>query len=342
MSNLPGFFNYKVLLVLLGIFIVFFFSIYVFEVVKLFIIAFIIVYITNPIKLYFDKYINKTFASLLSIIIFILLLLSIFILIVPIILEQTQNLILILPSYISNFENFIREMNSKYLFYDQFKSLDISILFKPLSNTFLKSGNELIKNSVEFFNSFFNIILILVISFYMSLEFEKIKSFFDDLASKSNFKDFKKLTDEIDVVLSKFIRGQSLICTILATFYAITLFLVGIKFGILLGIFSGLISFVPYIGAFLGGGLTLILGLFQFGISIEILVILSIFLAGQLLESYYLTPKFVGNAINLNPIWIMFALLTGAYLAGFVGVLISLPIAAICGVLLRYYMAKLF
>ena len=134
---------------------------------KLFIIAFIIVYITNPIKLYFDKYINKTFASLLSIIIFILLLLSIFILIVPIILEQTQNLILILPSYISNF-NFIREMNSKYLFYDQFKSLDISILFKPLSNTFLKSGNELIKNSVEFFNSFFNIILILVISFYIN------------------------------------------------------------------------------------------------------------------------------------------------------------------------------
>ena len=228
------------------------------------------------------------------------------------------------------------------MFYDQFKSLDISILFKPLSNTFLKSGNELIKNSVEFFNSFFNIILILVISFYMSLEFEKIKSFFNDLASKSNFKDFKKLTDEIDLVLSKFIRGQGSICAILAILYAISLFLVGIKFGILLGIFSGLISFVPYIGAFLGGGLTLVLGLFQFGISIEIAIILSIFLAGQLLESYYLTPKFVGNAINLNPIWIMFALLTGAYLAGFVGILISLPIAAICGVLLRYYIAKLF
>ena len=148
MSNLPGFYNYKGLLVFIGILLLFFFSIYVFEVVKLFIIAFVIVYITSPIKLYFDKYINKTFSSLFSIIIFILFLLSIFILIVPIILEQTQNLILILPSYVSKFENFIREMNTKYLFYDQFKSLDISILFKPLSNTFLKSGNELIKNSV--------------------------------------------------------------------------------------------------------------------------------------------------------------------------------------------------
>ena len=342
MSKLPGFFNNKGLLFFIGILLLIFFSIYVFEIVKLFIIALIVAYITNPIKLYFDKYINKTFSSLFSIIIFVLLLLSIFILIVPIILEQTQNLILILPSYVSEFENFIIEMNTKYLFYDQFKSLDISILFKPLSNTFLKSGNELIKNSVEFFNSFFNIILILVISFYMSLEFEKIKYFFNNLATKTNFKDFEKITNEIDLVLSKFIRGQGTICAILATFYAISLFLVGIKFGILLGIFSGLISFVPYIGAFLGGGITLVLGLFQFGISIEILIILSLFLAGQLLESYYLTPKFVGNAINLNPIWIMFALLTGAYLAGFIGVLISLPIAAICGVLLRYYMAKLF
>ena len=100
----------------------------------------------------------------------------------------------------------------------------------------------------------------------------------------------------------------------------------------------------PYttVGAFLGGGLTLVLGFFQFGLSIEMLILLLIFVSGQLLESYYLTPKFVGNAINLNPIWIMFALLTGAHLAGFVGVLISLPIAAIFGVLVRHYIVKLF
>ena len=342
MSNFPDVFNSKGMLFFLIITISIFFSIYIFEVLKLFIIAFIIVYITNPIKVYCEKYINKTFSSLFSIIIFVLLLLSTLILIVPIILEQTQNLILILPSYISEIENFVREINTKYLFDDKLKSLDISFLFKPLSNTFLRSGNELINNSIQFFSSFFNIILILVISFYMSLEFEKIKSFFNDLAGKSRFKDFKKLTTEIDHVLSKFIRGQGLICLFLAAFYSISLLLVGIKFGILLGIFSGIISFIPYVGAFLGGGLTLVLGFFQFGMSIEMLILLLIFVSGQLLESYYLTPKFVGNAINLNPIWIMFALLTGAHLAGFVGVLISLPIAAIFGVLVRHYIVKLF
>ena len=342
MSNFSDFFNNKGILFLLAITISIFFSIYIFEVLKLFIIAFIIVYITNPIKIYFEKYINKTFSSFFSIVTFVLVLLSTLILIAPIILEQTQNLILILPSYISEIEKFIREINTKYLFNDKLKSLDISFLFKPLSNTLLRSGNELINNSIQFFNSFFNIILILVISFYMSLEFEKIKSFLNDLADKSRFKDFKKLTTEIDQVLSKFIRGQGLICLFLATFYSISLLLVGIKFGVLLGIFSGLISFIPYVGAFLGGGLTLVLGFFQFGMSIEILILLFIFLSGQLLESYYLTPKFVGNAINLNPIWVMFALLTGAHLAGFVGVLISLPVAAIFGVLARHYIVKLF
>ena len=342
MSNFSDFFNNKGILFLLAITISIFFSIYIFEVLKLFIIAFIIVYITNPIKIYFEKYINKTFSSFFSIVTFVLVLLSTLILIAPIILEQTQNLILILPSYLSEIEKFIREINTKYFFNDKLKSLDISFLFKPLSNTLLRSGNELINNSIQFFNSFFNIILILVISFYMSLEFEKIKSFLNDLANKSRFKDFKKLTTEIDQVLSKFIRGQGLICLCLATFYSISLLLVGIKFGILLGIFSGLISFIPYVGAFLGGGLTLVLGFFQFGMSIEMLILLLIFLSGQLLESYYLTPKFVGNAINLNPIWVMFALLTGAHLAGFVGVLISLPVAAIFGVLARHYIVKLF
>ena len=342
MSNFSDFFNNKGILFLLAITISIFFSIYIFEVLKLFIIAFIIVYITNPIKIYFEQYINKTFSSFFSIVTFVLVLLSTLILIAPIILEQTQNLILILPSYLSEIEKFIREINTKYFFNDKLKSLDISFLFKPLSNTLLRSGNELINNSIQFFNSFFNIILILVISFYMSLEFEKIKSFLNDLANKSRFKDFKKLTTEIDQVLSKFIRGQGLICLFLATFYSISLLLVGIKFGILLGIFSGLISFIPYVGAFLGGGLTLVLGFFQFGMSIEILILLFIFLSGQLLESYYLTPKFVGNAINLNPIWVMFALLTGAHLAGFVGVLISLPVAAIFGVLARHYIVKLF
>ena len=316
--------------------------IYLFEVLIPFAIAFIIAYLVNPLKIFFDKYLNTTFSSFLSVVFFILSFFSVLILILPIIFYQLQNLIIIAPEYLNEAEKFIKEINNKYLLSEKIKAIDYTSFFKPLSNNLLNSGNHLINNGIEFFSSVFNIILIFIISFYMSLEFNKIKLFLYDFANKSHFRDFPILINEIDQVLAKFIRGQGLVCVILSVFYGIGLFLVGIKFGIILGIFAGVISFIPFVGAFLGGGFTLILGFTQFGMSFELLTLLLIFVFGQLFESYYLTPKLVGDAIKLNPIWIIFALSTGAFLAGFVGVLISLPVAAVLGVLVRYYFIKLF
>ncbi len=323
------------------ILVLFLIIIYLFEVVTPFAIAFIIAYLINPLKIFFDKYLNQTFSSFLSVIIFVLGFLSVLILIIPIIFHQIQNLITIAPEYLSDAENFIKEINNKYLFSEKIKTIDYTSFFKPLSKNLLTSSNHLISNGIEFFSSVFNIVLIFIISFYMSLEFNKIKLFLYNFANKSHFEDFPILIKEIDQVLAKFIRGQGLVCLILSIFYGIGLFLVGIKFGIILGIFAGIISFVPFVGAFLGGGLTLILGFSQFSFSFELLILLSIFILGQLLESYYLTPKLVGDAIKLNPVWIIFALSTGAFLSGFVGVLIALPVAAVLGVLVRYYFIKL-
>ena len=316
--------------------------IYLFEVLIPFAVAFIIAYLVNPLKIFFDKYLNTTFSSFLSVVFFILSFFSVLILILPIIFYQLQNLIIIAPEYLNEAEKFIKEINNKYLLSEKIKAIDYTSFFKPLSNNLLNSGNHLINNGIEFFSSVFNIILIFIISFYMSLEFNKIKLFLYDFANKSHFRDFPILIKEIDQVLAKFIRGQGLVCIILSIFYGTGLFLVGIKFGIILGIFAGVISFIPFVGAFLGGGFTLILGFTQFGMSFELLTLLLIFVFGQLFESYYLTPKLVGDAIKLNPIWIIFALSTGAFLAGFVGVLISLPVAAVLGVLVRYYFIKLF
>ena len=185
-------------------------------------------------------------------------------------------------------------------------------------------------------------ILIIVISFYLSLEFNKIKAFIYDIADKSNFIDFPVLIKEIDDILSKFLRGQGLVCLVLSIIYSIGLLLIGLKFGVLLGICAGIISFVPYLGPFIGGGLAIVLGFLEFGISSQLIFIFAIFIFGQLFESYYLTPKLVGEAIKLNPIWIIFALMTGAYLSGFTGVLIALPIAATLGVVVRHYFLKVF
>ena len=316
--------------------------IYLFEVITPFCIAFIIVYLTNPIKIFLDKYINNTFSSFLSIISFVLFFLSILFLILPIIIHQIQNLTLLLPEYLVEIENFFKDINSKYLLSEKIKTVDYSSFFKPVGKSLINSGNNIISNSIQFINSFINVILIIVISFYLSLEFNKVKAFIYDFANKSRFEDFPKLIREIDEILSKFIRGQGLVCLTLSVIYSVGLFLVGLKFGILLGVFAGIISFVPYVGAVIGGLLTIILGFLQFSLSPQLIIISSIFIFGQLFESYFLTPKLVGEAIKLNPIWIIFALLTGAYLSGFIGVLIALPIAAVLGVVTRHYFVKFF
>ena len=342
MSTKTKIFIDKNLNIILFSIVIFFITLYLFEVIIPFLIAFIVAYLTNPLKIYLDKYLNETFSSLISIIAFILCFLSILVLILPILIYQIQNLVSSLPGYFEEIEIFLKDINAKYLFTEKIKTVDYNTLIKPVTDGLINHGNSIIGNSIQFINSFFNMILIVVISFYLSIEFNKIKKFIYDLADKSNFTEFHLLIREIDVVLSKFIRGQGLVCIVLSVIYSLGLFLVGLKFGILLGIISGIISFVPYLGSFIGGGLTLILSFSQFGISPQLIFVLIIFIFGQLFESYYLTPKLVGEAIKLNPIWIIFALMTGAYLSGFVGILISLPIAAVIGVVVRHYFIKLF
>ncbi len=335
------YFDKKIYLLIFFLLILFVF-LYLFEVITPFVIAFIIAYITNPLKIFLDKYINKTVSSFLSILTFVLCLSSILVLISPIIINQIQNFILLIPGYLTEVENFLREVNAKYLLIEQIKIVDYTSFFKPISKSLINSSNVIISNSIQFVNSFFNIILIIVISFYLSLEFNKVKAFIYNFADKSNFKDFPILIKEIDNILSKFLRGQGLVCLVLSTIYSVGLLMVGLKFGFLLGICAGIISFIPYLGSFIGGGLALILGFSEFGISPQLIFIFIIFVFGQLLESYLLTPKFIGEAINLNPIWIIFALMTGAYLSGFVGVLIALPVAAALGVIIRHYFFKVF
>ena len=337
MSNINNLMNFKNISIYIFFLIVLILLIYLFEVIIPFFLAFIIAYIMSPFNYWLSGFLNKTLSSFLSITFFVLLILSVFLLISPIIIKQFQNFIIMLPLYLDKIEFFFNKLDDNNFLKENFENGYYINFLKPFFNNLINFSNQLINNGIMFFNGFFKIILIFVISFYMILELTNLKSFLFKTAKKLKFNHFPKIIKEMDNVLSKFIRGQGLVCIILSVFYSIILFVIDIQFGILLGIFSGLISFIPYVGAFLGGGLTLTLGFFQFGISPELFYLALTFIFGQFGESYYLTPKFVGDAIKLNAIWIIFALLVGANLAGFVGILIALPVAAMIGVLVRYY-----
>jgi predicted PurR-regulated permease PerM len=147
----------------------------------------------------------------------------------------------------------------------------------------------------------------------------------------------RRLASQIDNTLASFIRGQGTVCLILGTYYAIALMVAGLNFGLVVGFVAGLISFIPYIGALIGGALAIGLALFQFwGDWVSIGIVGGIFMVGQFLEGNILTPKLVGNSIGLHPVWLLFALSVFGSLFGFVGMLVAVPVAAMIGVLARY------
>jgi predicted PurR-regulated permease PerM len=133
------------------------------------------------------------------------------------------------------------------------------------------------------------------------------------------------------------VRGQTAVCLILGSFYAVGLSLVGLNFGLLIGLISGVITFIPYVGSMTGLVLSVGIAFAQFWPAwTPVLVVAAIFFAGQFLEGYVLAPKLVGESVGLHPVWLMFALFAFGYLFGFVGLLLAVPLAAAAGVLARF------
>jgi predicted PurR-regulated permease PerM len=151
---------------------------------------------------------------------------------------------------------------------------------------------------------------------------------------------------EIDRTLAGFVRGQSSVCLILGVFYAIGLTVAGLNFGLIIGMLAGVLTFIPFVGSAVGLVASVGMALAQFDDWVRIVIVAAIFVVGQVLEGNFLTPKLVGERVGLHPVWVIFALLAGGYLFGFVGVLLAVPVAAVIGVLTRFmlgrYLASVF
>jgi predicted PurR-regulated permease PerM len=133
------------------------------------------------------------------------------------------------------------------------------------------------------------------------------------------------------------VRGQAMVCLSLAAFYGVALTVAGLEAGLLIGLATGILAFIPFVGAMIGFLLSVGVALAQWWPDYtHIGIVLGIFMVGQVLEGYVLTPRLVGSRIGLHPVWVMFALLAGGALFGFVGMLLSLPMFAAIAVLVRF------
>lgn len=176
-----------------------------------------------------------------------------------------------------------------------------------------------------------------VVAFYMLLDWDRMIATIDSWLPRDHRHTLRRLARELDSVMSGFVRGQLTVCAILGTFYAIALMIVGLQFGLIVGLIAGMLTFIPYVGSLIGGALSIGLALFQFWESPEwIVVVAIIFALGQTFEGNFLTPKLVGGKVGLHPVWLMFALSAFGSLMGFTGMLVAVPVAACIGVFSRF------
>ena len=181
-----------------------------------------------------------------------------------------------------------------------------------------------------------NLVLIPVVTFYLLRDWDRLVENIDGLIPLRHQSRIRLLANECHAVLKAFIRGQLMVMVALAVMYSTGLMIVGLDLALIIGILAGLASIIPYMGFIIGIGAALLAAVFQFQEWLPILAVVAVFGVGQMIESMVLTPLLVGDKIGLHPVAVIFALMAGGQLFGFVGMLIALPVAAVIMVILRH------
>jgi predicted PurR-regulated permease PerM len=284
---------------------------------------------------------SRLLAALVIVTLFGLSFIALLLVIVPILTEQFGALIAKLPDYVTRLQALVSEPNRQWL-------------RKVLGEGFAdgNSAGELVKQGAGWLTTFLRslwsggqalvsilslLVVTPVVAFYMLNDWDRMVSTVDGWVPVHHRETVRSLAREIDVAIAGFIRGQAGVCLILASFYAVTLTLAGLSFSLLIGLVSGLITFMPYVGSMIGLVVGVSVAVAQFWPqATPILIVVGIFLVGQFLEGYVLSPKLVGESVGLHPVWLIFALFAFGYLFGFVGLLLAVPLAAAFAVLARF------
>ncbi len=262
-------------------------------------------------------------------------------LIVPMLVRQLAQLVNAAPTILGELQgflstNFPQLLDNQSVLYETLQSIGQTI---KSQGGRLASG--LLSSALSVINAIVFLIVVPVVAFYLLLDWDRLIATVDGWLPRDHAGVVRALARDIDRVLAGFVRGQVSVCLILGTFYSIALMVAGLDFGLIVGSIAGLITFIPYVGALVGGALAIGLAFFQFwGEWGHIGAVAAIFAAGQFLEGNVLTPRLVGQSVGLHPVWLLFALSAFGTVFGFVGMLVAVPVAASIGVLARFGISR--
>jgi predicted PurR-regulated permease PerM len=274
-----------------------------------------------------------TVISLSALLIAVLLVLAV----IPSLASQTAALVEALPTIFHKLQAFLTEQFPGLL--DENSVIRRTIL--SIGDNLKDWGTEVAKtvfsSALSVLNALMFLIVVPVVAFYLLLDWDNMVAKIDALLPRDHAPVIRDLASRINHVLAAFVRGQISVCIVLGAFYSAALMLAGLDFGLLVGAIAGTITFIPYVGALVGGALAIGLALFQFwGDWVSIGIIAGIFAIGQFLEGNVITPRLVGNSVGLHPVWLLFALSAFGSAFGFVGMLVAVPVTAALGVLTRW------
>jgi putative permease len=312
-----------------------------------FLIAFIFAYLLQPvIETNCKRFaLPRGIITFLVFVLFIGIVTMLVVLVVPVIYQQIAVFVAKIPQYKSNFETVILSWSGSLNKIDPNIADKVSKFIQnfidSIFSVFASFVNHIWQYTLATINFVAITALVPIILYYFLRDWPQMTKGMESVLPIHGKSKVRKILNSINELLSAYIRGQLNICLLLMIYYVTGLHIIGLDLALLLGILSGFMIIIPFIGIFISFSLAMISCYFNFGAEIELLYVFLLYGFGHVLEAYILSPKIIGNRIGLHPLWIIFAVFAAGSLFGFLGVLFAIPIAGITkvfvGQMIDYY-----
>jgi predicted PurR-regulated permease PerM len=312
-----------------------------------FIAGMVLAYFLDPVADLLERWgLGRMIATIIILICFVFAFIVAIVVIVPVLTVQTAGFLERLPDYFGRLQRLLTSLDDEWL--DWLRIGDGSLLSENSGELFRQGAawtatvlEKLWASGMALLNIVSLLIVTPVVAFYLLYDWDRMIAKVDSWLPRDYRDTIHMLVRQIDEAVAGFVRGQGTLCLILGIFYASALTIAGLNFGLLIGLFAGLISFIPYVGSITGFLLSVGVALVQFWPNpVPIAIVAVIFFIGQFLEGNILQPRLVGSRVGLHPVWVMFALFAFGALFGFTGLLIAVPLAAAIGVVTRYALGR--
>ncbi|MER8827177.1 AI-2E family transporter [Mesorhizobium sp. M0938] len=321
---------------------------YVFSGILLpFVAGMVLAYFLDPVADRLQRLgLSRLMATVVILFAFIVVLVLAFVILVPVLASQMADFASKLPEYLTRLQTLITSFDPRWL--EEKFGVDANGLREGL-NSLLTSGFGLLttvftsiwSSGVALVSVVSLFVVTPVVAFYMLLDWDRMVAIVDSWVPRDYVKTVRAIANDINTATAGFVRGQGTLCLVLGAMYATGLTLTGLNFGILIGLFAGLISFIPYVGSLTGLVLAVGVAFVQFWPDwTMIAAVAGVFFVGQFIEGNILQPRLVGKSVGLHPVWLMFSLFAFGALFGFVGLLIAVPASAAVAVLVRFAISR--